>query len=163
MSEVNWGIIDQAGHFYEPDEIQGEEDSCPECQQPRERQQKLKLKGDLFTEFAKGVAEAGRAARPKLTTNQLRNFYDVIKAAHDRLMQEPTYGKREDIFRIEKPRLKLLFSRIHYARSNGRIPNVFATFMGKCLEIVTADESKYRDFEAFVLTFEAVAGYFGKE
>ena len=57
MREVNWDIIDQAGHFYEPDEIQGEEDICPECQQPRERKQKLKLKEDLFTEFAKGVGK----------------------------------------------------------------------------------------------------------
>ena len=169
MSEVNWEIITGNGHFFELDEIQGDGDACPTCGQPRQRKEKRKFKAKLFTEFAKSIADTSRVGKPKLTTNQLRNFYDVIKATQNRIVQQPTHLKREDAYRIEKRRLNLLFSKVHYARAN-KIPEVFAKFMEECLKIVTKEkvenedrEADYEDFEAFVLTFEAVAGYFGKD
>ncbi|MCH8295564.1 type III-A CRISPR-associated protein Csm2 [Candidatus Poribacteria bacterium] len=159
MNQVKWNIIEGEGHFHKSVEIL-EGDPCKECGRPRHRKTEWKLKDDLFTDFAKSVADASRAGR--LSTSQLRNFYDAIKTTEGRLIQEADPETRAGMFDIEKSRLKLLFAKIHYARSNGRIPPVFATFMEKCLKIVTNEDAKYRDFEAFVLTFEAVAGYFGK-
>lgn len=163
MSEINKDYIKDG--FFAPElaKIPGYGHPCPTCGHQPEKKEVRTLKEKLFTEFAKQVAEESR--NNGLTNNQLRNFYDVIKATQDKLMQAPTEKRREGLFQVEKRRLNLLFSKVAYAqRGRGKkIPDVFATFMNECLEIVTKGKAKYEDFEAFVMTFEAVAGYFGTE
>jgi len=165
LGEINWETIKGEGGFFDPKllEISGYGRPCLTCGHQPEKKKVRTLKEKLFTEFAKQVAEESR--NNGLTNNQLRNFYDVIKATQDKLMQAPTEERREGRFQVEKRRLNLLFSKVAYARK-GRgknIPEEFATFMKECLEIVTKSEAKYEDFKAFVMTFEAVAGYFGTE
>jgi CRISPR type III-A-associated protein Csm2 len=166
MSEANYWKVIEGGFFDKPQEISGyPPEICQECKQYKGKKEEPKLKVNLFTTFAKEAAADAWDAN--LTNNQLRNFYDTVKSTHDKLLQQPTPKSREGMFEVEKQRLKLLFSKVAYAQkqkgSGRKIPEVFARFMNTCLELTTSKDATYEDFEAFVLTFEAFAGYFGTE
>jgi len=162
VGDVNWSIITGDGGFYNPEPVmvQGGKERCEKCDQLL-KIPKYTLKKDLFTVLAKKVADVSRER--DLRTNQLRNFYDVVKATQDKLTQAHTLEHRENLFSCEKPRLKLLYSKVVYAKRRGNIPSVFAEFVNKCLDNVIDKCAEYKDFEAFALTFEAVAGYFGSK
>jgi len=160
LEGVDWTIIE--GGFYDPDpaKIKGSEKICEACKQLIQVPKRT-LKEELLKEFAEKVANVSKAKGLKM--NQLRNFYDVIKTTQNKLMQAHTLEQRKNDFDFERRRLKLLFSKVVHAQQRGKIPDVFVKFMNECLEIVTDEKAEYDDFEAFVLTFEAVTGYFGKD
>lgn len=118
------------------------------------------LNEKLLTEFASQLAKASAG---KLKINGLRNFYDAFKSIEGRLNQVSTSTEKDLIFRQQLPIIKMMKSRVAHSlrKSPPVIPDIFADFLNQCIDIIT----KRRDFEGFMLLFEAVAGwhtYFGK-
>jgi CRISPR type III-A-associated protein Csm2 len=106
---------------------------------------------ELFTVYAPGIARDSA----DISTNQLRNFYDEIKAIQGRI--EYDIENRVANFEREKPLIRMIKAKVAHARSRqgDRIPDKFADFLNDCIDSI----EDYDDFRAFALVFEAVAGY----
>lgn len=88
----------------------------------------------------------------KLTSAQLRRFYHDAKKLEEQI--------KEKDFEQFKPHIKLLDSKVAYAyRGGGKDSKVPLEFRNFIRNMIYSIESK-RDFEAFMLCFEAVVGYF---
>ncbi len=119
------------------------------------------LKTELFTKFAPNLAEeTATKAEPKLTTNALRNFYDAVKAIENPILQKGGREEKEKAFKQQLPHIKLLAAKVAHYQPAGRpkIPWLFAKFLNDSIEIAES----LKEFEGFVLVFEAVAGWHTK-
>lgn len=118
------------------------------------------LRAELFTDFAPQLAQASATANDKeLTTNALRNFYDAVKAIENPILQAGSPEEKENVFRRQLPHIKLLAAKVaHYQPEKPKIPRVFADFLYDSIKII----NDLKEFEGFVLVFEAVAGWHTK-
>jgi len=126
-----------------------------------EDEKKTTVKSELLNEKAKEIAQSffGKDRRgnivPGLTSAQLRRFYTEVKSIDKRL---ETAGDKEKKFKELFPLIKMLKSKVAYASNprKRRVPDQFRKFIDDSIDKVIDK----KDFDAFVLQFEAVVGYF---
>lgn len=97
--------------------------------------------------------------RASLTSSQLRRFYGEFKRIYARFKALKEEGQKEAFTKV-LPLIKLQRSRAAYA-SNGsegktKIPKAFCEFLTDNIRSVTDPD----EFDAFMLHFEAVVGFF---
>lgn len=111
---------------------------------------------DLLDKEAKEKAESFVKRNPKdpkskpLSSAQLRRFFGEL-----RLLEKKVKAMG---FEKVKPLIKMVKSKASYAAnpSNPKIPSSFKAFLIENIDNI----SEERDFEAFMLHFEAVVGFF---
>lgn len=102
--------------------------------------------------------EQAEKIRGSLNSAQLRRFFGEIKDLYHRWKNE---NKSKESFERIFPLIRLMNSKIYYAINpkKPKIPNEFAAFMLGGLSQI----KDKKDFEAFVMYFEAVVGFmYGK-
>ncbi|MCF6265492.1 MAG: type III-A CRISPR-associated protein Csm2 [Desulfuromusa sp.] len=107
-----------------------------------------------------------RDRRDKLNANQLRRFYNEFK----NLEKKFSFAKQKYMTEVESPEeashiafmqtsplIKMVKAKVSYAAnpSNKKIPSVFANWLNTSIDGIQNE----KDFEAFLLSFEAVVGY----
>lgn len=112
-------------------------------------EEKKKLNPSLLDEDAEKQADA---LHRNINSSQIRRFYGEVKDIHRRKKQGGDWNELEPFFRMVK-------SKALYAKGTKKIPNEFADFLSSNIDRV----KDAKDFEAFVLYFEAVLGFaYGK-
>ncbi|MEA3465354.1 MAG: type III-A CRISPR-associated protein Csm2 [Thermodesulfobacteriota bacterium] len=127
------------------------------------------LKAGLLDEQAKREAERfvhTNNKKDKLNANQLRRFYNECKNLEKRF----SFAKQKQLsesgsaeaaahaaFLQVLPLIKMLKAKVSYAAnpSNPKIPRTFSVWLNTSIDGI--EDAK--DFEAFLLSFEAVVGY----
>lgn len=111
--------------------------------------QKEEINPELLDAIAEKQADE---VHGKINSAQVRRFFGEVKSLSGRLQhQEP--------FERLLPLIKMIKSKTWYASSRNKIPREFASFMLGGISQV----KDQKDFEAFVLYFEAVVGFmYGK-
>jgi len=102
-----------------------------------------------------------RDKKDKLNANQLRRFYNECKNLEKRF----SFAKQNQIgetgshaaFLQVLPLIKMLKAKVSYAAnpSNPKIPRTFSGWLNRSIDGIENE----KDFEAFLLSFEAVVGY----
>ena len=85
--------------------------------------------------------------RNSVTSTQLRKFYNEFKGLEKRVNVKG--------FESVLPLIKMVRSRAFYASNGNKIPRSFKDFLVKNVEAINEE----KDFEAFLLHFEAVVGF----
>lgn len=117
----------------------------------------------LLDEQAKQSAESFvhvNNRKDKLNANQLRRFYNECKNLEKKFSfakQTQSGESSQAAFLQVLPLIKMLKAKVSYAAnpSNPKIPRTFSEWLNGSIDGIE-DE---RDFEAFLLSFEAVVGY----
>ena len=106
-------------------------------------------KGNIRKELLNEDAEktASKLVRESVTATQLRRFYNEFKGLEKRV--------RAKGFESVLPLIKMVRSRAFYASNGNKIPRSFKDFLVKNVEAINEE----KDFEAFLLHFEAVVGF----
>jgi CRISPR-associated protein Csm2 len=91
----------------------------------------------------------------KLTTHQLRRFYNDLKALEHRFHHLRRNNDPKEAFYEIQPLVKLMVPKVKYAQNRGVVPEEFADWLGDCLNSI----KEPKEFEAFMLHFEAVVGF----
>ena len=105
------------------------------------------IREELLDEKAKSLAQSfGEDRRNPLSQTQLRRFFNDLRNLEKRVNRSS--------FDEVKPLIKMVKSKVAYA-SKDKIPHSFEKFMN---DSISAIETK-KDFEAFMLHFEAVVGF----
>ena len=116
---------------------------------------KTKLIANVFSDQAEKAADK---IRDELNSAQLRRFFGEMKGYYQRWKNQ---SKSAEVFDTILPLIKLMKSKVFYATNpkKRKIPNTFASFLlGGINQIQDG-----KDFEAFILYFEAVVGFmYGK-
>lgn len=99
---------------------------------------------NLFDETAEQTANA----ISKMTSNQIRNFYDYVLNLNER-------ANSEDFNEI-LPFVKMLNSKVAYSKGKGHADQNFVQMIKKCIEQVNTKD----DLNVFKLFFEAVLGFY---
>lgn len=112
----------------------------------------LKPDDKLFDEVALEWAKAiyGDKKDPLTNKNQIRNFYDKILEFYDKV-----YVQKEE-FEDVRPFLKMLKSKIEYAKGRKVAKGAFVEFIKKGVDSIQTKE----DLKNYKLLFEAVIGFF---
>ena len=97
----------------------------------------------LFDETAKEVAQ--KISKTKST--QMRNFYDYVLDLYDQSQAKP--------FTEVLPFVKMLNSKVAYAKSRGHVNDEFVLMIQECIKQVDSPKK----LEIFKLFFEAVLGF----
>jgi len=103
-------------------------------------------------EWAEGICdwnERNKDCRVKPT--QLRNFYDKVMELEERARKEP--------FNEVLPFVKMLNSKVAYAKTRKHVSNEFVDMMNQCIAQVDSPES----LKTFKLFFEALIGFYPKK
>ena len=91
----------------------------------------------------------------KLSSSQLRNFYNEVKALDAKI--------NEENFLDNLPFVLMLKAKANYAYRGGgknkKIPESFKDFIIKNVEIISKEKT-YKSFDNFTTFFETVVGYF---
>ena len=118
--------------------------------------EKTKLDPSIFAEHAEKKADEIRG--DELNSAQLRRFFGEMKNYYQSWKNQE---KKEETFEKILPLIKLMKSKVFYAINpkKPKIPQKFASFLLGGVEQIQDG----RDFEAFILYFEAVVGFmYGK-
>ena len=109
--------------------------------------EKGNIRKELLNEDAEKRAREFKAST--LTLTQLRKFYNEFKGLEKRVSAKG--------FESVLPLIKMVRSRAFYAsnRKNNKIPESFKDFLIKNVKAI----NEKRDFDAFLLHFEAVVGF----
>lgn len=112
-----------------------------------------KIRPELLDKDALLIAKDFEKA--KLTTNQVRKFYDEVKK-YEKLLEKKDFSDVE-------PLIYMLKSKAKYAvnKKNG-MDMVFYEFIDKSIDKIktaTTKESKEQNYKAFCLFFEAIYGF----
>jgi CRISPR-associated protein Csm2 len=116
------------------------------------------LKTGLVTEDAEREAKKlTQDTRDKITSAQLRRFYGEFKGLERKATDKESGIITEDSFRPILPLIKMVKSKVAYASNekNRKVPLAFKEWMEKHIQAINSA----RDFEAFLLHFEAVVGF----
>ena len=123
----------------------------------------------LLDQQAQQAAESfvqGYKPKDKLNANQLRRFYNECK----KLEKKYTFARQKlaietgtsaaasnGAFLQVLPLIKMLKAKVSYASnpSNPKIPRSFSAWLNTSIDGIENE----KDFEAFLLSFEAVVGY----
>ncbi len=109
-----------------------------------------KVAEDLAKEFVK----------EKITSAQLRKFYNEFKEL-ERKYQTKMLAKtsdtisKDDILNSILPQIKIMKAKVSYAKSRKVVPQVFENWLKKSVDGINSA----KEFEAFLLHFEAIVGY----
>ena len=117
--------------------------------------EKTKLNPTVFSDIAEQKADD---IRTELNSTQLRRFFGEMKGYYQRWKNQ---SKSDAAFETILPLIKLMKSKVMYATNpkKPKIPNTFASFLLGGIEQIKDG----KDFEAFILYFEAVVGFlYGK-
>ncbi|MDL0089652.1 type III-A CRISPR-associated protein Csm2 [Campylobacter gastrosuis] len=99
-------------------------------------------------ELLNQTAEKTANAISKMTSNQIRNFYDYVLNLNER-------ANSEDFDEI-LPFVKMLNSKVAYSKGKGNADQNFVQMIKKCIEQVNTKD----DLNVFKLFFEAVLGFY---
>jgi len=127
------------------------------------------LHSALLDEQARTDAESFvcvRDRKNKLNANQLRRFYNECKKLEKRFSfaKQKHAGQANSAeaashaaFLQVLPLIKMLKAKVSYAAnpSNPKIPQTFSDWLNRSIDGIDNE----KDFEAFLLSFEAVVGY----
>ena len=112
--------------------------------------EKKLIRSDLLDKEADTCAKA--FVEGKIKAAQLRKFYGAVKALE---LVWKSKGADDDSFRTILPQIKLMKAKASYAKGRKVVPDCFAAWLSSCADMI----SDTRDFEAFLLHFEAVVGF----
>lgn len=102
----------------------------------------------LFDETAKSVIEKiTQNRRPETKSTQMRNFYEYVLDLYDQSQNKPF----EDVL----PFVKMLNSKVAYAKSRNHVNDEFVLMIQDCIKQVDSPKK----LEIFKLFFEAVIGF----
>lgn len=109
-----------------------------------------KVAEDLAKEFVK----------EKITSAQLRKFYNEFKGLERRyqtkmLAKTSDTISKDDILNSILPQIKIMKAKVSYAKSRKVVPQVFENWLKKSVDGINSA----KEFEAFLLHFEAIVGY----
>ncbi len=96
----------------------------------------------------------------KITSAQLRKFYNEFKGL-ERKYQTKMLAKTSDTISKDEilnsilPQIKIMKAKVSYAKSRKVVPQVFEDWLKKSVD----DINSAKEFEAFLLHFEAIVGY----
>ena len=117
------------------------------------------IREELIDSKAKDIAQKLVFSRvgkdDKETKTQIRKFYNEVKLLEKKL--KDSSDKEEEFLKI-LPLIKMIKAKVAYAvgRENAKISQSFKDFLFKSIDEIKDKE----DFEAFVLHFESVIGYY---
>ena len=95
----------------------------------------------------------GIADRDSIKNSQLRRFFSEFKGLERRLNQQS--GDPEEAFKSIKPMVKMANAKVEYAKARRVVPQAFVTWLQDHVRSIETA----RDFNAFLLHFEAVVGF----
>jgi CRISPR-associated protein Csm2 len=108
---------------------------------------------ELFNEtaqmWAKEICGTRRDCGVKST--QLRNFYEKVMELEEK-------AERENFDEV-LPFVKMLNSKVAYAKTRGTVNDIFVTMMNQCISQVNTRDT----LKLFKLFFEAVIGFYPKK
>ena len=108
---------------------------------------------ELFNKTAKGWADKIGEGRKAVHSNQLRNFYDKVLELHEKAQ------KRRESWEDILPFVRMLNSKVAYAKTRGHVNDDFVEMMTQCIVQVDSPQK----LEIFKLFFEAVIGFYPKK
>lgn len=129
--------------------------------------EKTRMNAAIVDDFALDTVRRFLAVKGELRTSQLRRFYgdvrslklawesrraDAGRAAEER---KDAAGRDEEAFASILPQIKMLKAKVAYARARKVVPESFRAWLSACADAV----NDARDFQAFLLHFEAVVGF----
>lgn len=100
---------------------------------------------ELFGDIAKETAEA---IENGVKANQMRNFYNYVLDLHKR-------AKDGEDFEEIQPFVKMLKSKVAYAKTRKNVNDKFVEMINRCVSQV----NNANDLEVFKLFFESVLGF----
>jgi len=111
------------------------------------------IRPELLDGEARPIADAFKGAR--LTTHQVRRFYDEVKQYQGRL------DKPGESYNKIKPLIVMLKSKAKYAVTKKSNMGVFYEFIEKSINQIKTggEELEKKKFDAFCLFFEAIYGF----
>ncbi len=98
-----------------------------------------------------------RDDRGSINSAQLRRFYGDLKGLEKKLEFKKNDTSQTDPFLAILPLVKMVKSKVAYASNpkNPKVPPAFADWLKKHVDAIETE----RDFNAFMLHFEAVVGF----
>ena len=110
------------------------------------------IRPDLFDKEARDIA--GEFSKEKISTHQVRKFFDEVKRYKSRLERNESYSRL-------KPLIIMMKSKAHYAANKKKEMKVFAEFINQAIDKIKTggEEVEKKKFLAFCLLFEAVYGF----
>jgi CRISPR-associated protein Csm2 len=103
---------------------------------------------ELFNTTAQSVAEKiAQNRRPETKSTQMRNFYDYVLELYDQ-------SKEKDFSEV-LPFIKMLNSKVAYAKSRSHVNDEFVLMIQECIKQVDSPKK----LEIFKLFFEALIGF----
>lgn len=114
-----------------------------------------RLRSDLLDGDAYAVAQNIFNSHDKqnsVSSAQLRKFYNDFKSLEQKFINK---GSGKDAFLDILPLVKMMKSKAGYARGTKKIPFNFEKWIVENIDSI----NDFKDFEAFLLHFEAVVGF----
>lgn len=129
------------------------------------------LKAELLDQKAQKTAKElvtpSTKNEKELKANQLRRFYNDCKNLERKFqfirndLVANHHRQDAETIALQRiyPRLKMIKSKLHYASNpkNPKIPKKFKSWLEENIDAI--DPQQPRDFEAFILSFEALVGF----
>ncbi|KIM08334.1 MAG: hypothetical protein KU29_04415 [Sulfurovum sp. FS06-10] len=103
---------------------------------------------ELFNKTAQDCVVRLSSSKPETKSTQMRNFYEYVLDLYEK-------SKNEKNFDEILPFVKMLNSKVAYAKSRGHINDEFVSMIKECVTQVTTAEQ----LRVFKLFFEAVIGF----
>ena len=111
------------------------------------------LRRELIVEEADKIGK--RLVKDKLSRNQLRNFYNEVKAL-DAKIDEVNFYENLPFILMLKAKASYAYK---WGRTNSKIPESFYEFIETNIEIIEG-KAEPKTFKGFVKFFETVVAYF---
>jgi CRISPR-associated protein Csm2 len=109
----------------------------------------FKNNAELLNKTAKEWADKIAVARPETKPTQIRNFYDYVLSLDEKAI------KGEETFANILPFVKMLNSKVNYAKERKVANAEFVDMIGICVNQINTKEQLH----IFKLFFEAVIGF----
>ena len=113
------------------------------------------IRSDLFCEVAENVVNYIKKGKGKISSNQIRKFYDGVINLKEQLENKKGQVDDEKAFKMILPYFKMLKTRAYFASKRNNITTNFKIFIEKNIDYV---DSEYK-FKIFCTFFEAVVAY----
>ena len=110
-----------------------------------------KIRPELLDKDAQTIA--GEFKREKLTTHQVRRFFDEVK------QYQRVIDAKKKSYEDLKPLILMLKSKAKYAATKKEGMNIFYEFIKQSIDQIKSGKNEVEKFEAFCLFFEAVYGF----
>lgn len=111
------------------------------------------IREELITIEAYEIAKSLNSG--KVTSSQLRAFYNEFKAIQNRIIDEKTFEENYVFILLMKSKADYKYRN----NRNNQIPQVFHEFLEESVNTLKKFKSK-RNFDDYMLFFEAIVGYY---